>query len=314
MKLTDFVSLAAIPISILAGAAVTFVGVALSTKKSRLETIKAIKSKNFGATRATRFATLWVLAFYKAFGKNFLSKRQLLTIPIYTMVVSGMFFGIWIFYLYVFQDNNSFFRMSLPITFKQSLSDFYRKGVFATLVIDFIAIQMTKVAIRVGERRGFLSIKFIAVYLLSILICYFIFSFSIHIFRLEDMVSLYLAVAPNDVIPVMPYAPIKSLSSSLSLFFPQTLIHVTSQGLYSTYFMPEPLIFYCAVAAQLSLFLIMLGYQCAIGTDKLKNICIEFVSRIGQPETNANSVIVLMVLWLISIPILALSLLAILGN
>lgn len=80
--------------------------------------------------------------------------------------------------------------------------------------------------------------------------------------------------------------------------------------LVSTYFMPEPLIFYCAVAAQLSLLSITLAYQMATGLEWLKNLCIGFVRSVGTPQTNACSVIVLVILGLVSIPVIALSVLA----
>ena len=80
--------------------------------------------------------------------------------------------------------------------------------------------------------------------------------------------------------------------------------------LVSTYFMPEPLIFYCAVAAQLSLMSITLAYQMATGLEWLKNLCIGFVRSVGTPQTNACSVIVLVILGLVSIPVIALSVLA----
>jgi len=314
MTLIEFIGLATVPVTLLATAAIVFVGAAFSTKKNRLETVKAIQSKGFGANNFSTVAGLWALYFYRLFGDRVLAKRQVLTIPIYTLVVSGIFFLTWIIYLYIFRNPTHSFSANLPMNFKQSASDFYHRGIIATLLIDFITIQLTKVTIRIGAKYGYYSVRFVLIFLMTLATAYFVFSIAVFYFRIEDMVRLYIELAPNDQIPVMPYAPLANMASSLSLFYPQTIIHVTTQGWFSTYFMPEPLIFYCAVTAQVSLLSITLGYQIATGLERLKNLCIGFVKHVGTPQANAYSVIFLVIIGLASIPIIALSILAMLGG
>lgn len=314
MTLIEFASLVSVPVTILATATIVFVSVALATKKNRMETVKVIQSKSFGANRFSTVAGLWAIYFHRLFGDRVLAKRQLLTIPIYTLMVSGVFFLAWIIYLYIFRNPTHSFSASLPMSLKQATSDFYHKGVIASLLIDFITIQLTKVAIRVGAKSGYYSIRFVMIFLATLAIAYFVFSISVLYFRVEDMVRLYIDLAPNDQIPLMPYAPFDNMASSLSLFYPQTIIHVTTRGGFSTYFMPEPLIFYCAVAAQVSLLSIALSYQMATGLERLKNLCIGFVKNVGTPQANANSVVFLVILGLASIPIIALSILAMLSG
>lgn len=134
----------------------------------------------------------------------------------------------------------------------------------------------------------------------------------VHIFRVEDMVWLYTELAPTDPLPVMPYAPFSNMASSLSLFHPPTTIHVTSQGWYTTYFMPESLIFYCAATAQASLLGIAVSYQIAAVLEKVKLTSIGFLSLVGTPEVNAASVVVFIVIGLLAIPVIILSIGAIL--
>lgn len=310
MTLIKFISLITVPVTLLATAAIVFVSVALATKKNRLETVQAIQSKDFGANHFSTAGGLWALYFHRIFGNRVLAKRQVLTIPIYTLVVSGIFFLTWIAYLYIFRNPTHSFSANLPMNFKQAASDFYHKGIIATLFIDFVTIQLTKVAIRTGAKSGYYSVRFILIFLATLAAAYFIFSIAVFYFRIEDMVRLYIELAPNDPIPVMPWAPFGNMASSLSLFYPQTIIHVTTQGWFSTYFMPEPLIFYCAVAAQVSLLSVTLGYQIATGLERLKNLCIGFVRSVGTPQTNAYSVIFLVILGLACIPVIALSVLA----
>jgi hypothetical protein len=314
MTKIEFISLATVPVTLLATAAIVFVSVALATKKSRLETVRAIQSKNFGANHFSTIGGLWALYFHFLFGDRILAKRQALTIPLYTLVVSGIFFLIWVIYLYIFRNPTHSFSANLPMSFKQAANDFYHKGIIATLLIDFTTIQLTKMAIRTGAKSGYYSIRFAVTFFTTLAIAYFIFSLAVFYFRVEDMVRLYIELAPNDPIPIMPYAPFANMASSLSLFYPQTIIHVTTQGLFSTYFMPEPLIFYCAVTAQVSLLSITLGYQIAAGLERLKNLCISLVRSVGTPQVNAYSVIFLVILGLISIPIIALSFLAIVSS
>jgi hypothetical protein len=314
MNTIEFISLITVPITLLTTAAIVFVSIALATKKNRLETVQFIQSKSFGVNYFTTAGGLWALYFHRIFGNRILAKRQILTIPIYTMMVSGIFFLTWIVYIYIFRNPTHSFPANLPIDFNQAVKEFYRKGIIATLLIDFITIQLTKVTIRTGAKYGNSSARFILIFLATIASAYFIFSIAVFCFRIGDMVSLYMELAPNDPIPILPYAPLSNLASSLSLFYPQTIIHNTTRGLFSTYFMPEPLIFYCAVAAQMSLLSITLGFQIAAGLELLKRICIGFVTSVGTPQTNANSVIVLVILGLASIPVIALSVLAIVSG
>ncbi len=312
MTLVEFISIATVPITLLATVSIVFVSVALTTNKNRLETVKAIQSKGFGVKGFSTVASLWALYFHRVFGDRILAKRQLLTIPLYTLVVSGIFFTTWVVYLYIFRNPTHSVAASLPGVFKQSASDFYHKGIIVTLLIDFTTIQLTKMAIRTGFKVGYCSFPFFLVFLTTLAFAYLIFSIAVHYFRVEDMVYLYANLAPNDQVPVIPYEPFVNMASSLKLFYPQTIIHVTTQGWFSTYFMPEPLIFYCAVAAQASLFFITLAYQIATGLEWLKNMSIGLVRNAGTPQVNAYSVIFIVVLWLISVPIIALSILAML--
>jgi hypothetical protein len=310
MKLFEFVGLIAVPLTLLATAAIVFVSVSLSTKKNRLETVRAIQSKNFGVNHFSMLCSLWASLFYRFFGHKILSKRQIITIPIYTLVVSGIFFLVWFIYLYIFRNPTHSLSANLPIHVKQAVSDFYHKGIIAALIIDFITIQLTKIAIRTGAKFGYYSFRFLLIFAATLGIAYFIFSTAVLLFRIEDMVRLYIEVAPNDPMPIIYYEPFANMASSLSLFYPSTVVHVTSAGWFSTYFMPEPLIFYCAVTAQVSLLSITLGYQIAIGLKQLKNLSIGFVKNVGTPEANAYSVIFLVVLGLAAIPLIALSVLA----
>ena len=237
MTLIEFISLITVPVTLLTTATMVFVSVALATKKNRLETVKIIQSKSFGVNLFSMTGELWALYFHRLFGDRLLAKRQILTIPIYTLIISGIFFLIWIAYLYIFRNPTHSFSATLPLTFKQAASDFYHKGIIATLFIDFIAIQLTKMAIRTGAKSGYYSARFILIFIANLAAAYLIFSFVIFFFRVEDMVRLYVELAPNDPIPIMPWKPVDNLVPSLSLFYPQTIIHLDATHRSDTYFL-----------------------------------------------------------------------------
>jgi len=314
MRLVEFVGIAAVPVTLLTAPAALLVGVALATRKNREETLRALQARSLGADRLASFAGLWSLYFHRLFGERILARRQLLTIPLYTLAVSAIFFLTWFVYLYLFRNPSHSFDARLPLNVRQAVHDFYQEGIIATMAIDFAAIQMTKIAIRVGRKAGFLSLRFLLAFLGTLALAYFLFSLAVYYFRVADMVRLYLELAPGDPLPVIPYAPLGDMASSLRLFYPQTLIHVTSRGWFSTYFMPEPLIFYCAVAAQASLVAVTLAYQAAWGLERLKNLCVGILRRVGTPEANAASVVVFVLLVLVSVPLMVLGVVAALAG
>jgi|SRR5476649_1938069 len=311
MTLFEFVGTAAIPVTILSSAAILLIGLGLTTKKSRTETAKLIQSMDFGSHRFSSLAVIWASYFQKLFGKRLFARRQLLSIPLYTLTVSGIFFLTWISYLYLFRNSTHSFTSPLPLNIKQAIHDFYHEGIYAALLIDVLTIQFTKTCIKVGAKFGYYSIRFLLLFFATFVFSYSVFSLSVFYFRIEDMVRLYIEFAPNDRMPVMPYSPISYLVSSISLFAPESIIHVTSRGWFATYFMPESLIFYCAATAQLSLIAIAIGFQISVGLDKFRQICLGFVTQIGTPKTNAFGVISFVILGLISMLLVGFSLFAI---
>ena len=310
MNNSEFVSLAMVPITLFFTITIFFISIGLGDKDNREKTIMVFQSRTLGAQKFEAFSQLWSTYFQYIFGNSFFSKRQILTIPLFTLITSSSFFIVWIVYTYLFNNEAGSLFIALPPTMKQAVLDFYSKGVFATFFIVFFAIQMTKLTINIGRKRGFCSHRFYVMFALSIVVTYFLFSIVVFLFRVEDMVRLYMEVAPNDRMPVMPYAPFSNMAASLRLFQPVTMIHVTSQGFFSTYFMPEPLIFYSAATAQASLFGITISYQIAAFLIKVKAICIKFLAVVGTPEANANSIVVLIFVAFFSLPILLLSIIA----
>jgi len=310
MEFDNLVSTIALPLSILTAGTCVYVAIAFATEEARRETIAVLNSKDFGSSWFEKLARAWSLQFRWFFGSKLLSKRQLITIPVYTVVVSALFFTIWLVHVYIIQDGLTLPLAPLPISMREAVAVFYPKGLIAAILIDFITIQITKKCVDVGLARGYRSFRFVLYFASALMISCFIYTLITLLFRVEDMVRIYMEVAPNDPMPLVPYEPIERLLSSLRLFQPETVIYVTSQGWIGTYFMPEPVIFYCLVTGHLSLIIIMLAYSVMAALAGFKEICIGTVRNVGTPQTNANSVILLVGLGLASILVMAISFLA----
>lgn len=298
----DLVGALIVFISIIFSVTIVFLGVALATKKSRMEILKTLGGMDFGHNGIVRIAQLWARSFQRLFGTTLFAKRQIISVPLYTLVVSVVFFSAWLLDLYLFNNPEHVFNVLPPLSVLQAFVDFYTKGLIVAVAIDFVTIQLTKLSINVGVRRGFCSLRFALSFLLTIMVAYILFTAATYWFRWSDMNELYNALPAGEVRPNVEYSPFSDFYYALSLFQPPTIIHVTSQGWITTYFMPEPVLLYCAITGTLSLVAITLAYLFAQGVELLRRFCLGFVSSVGTPRANALSVVVFMVLGLVLLP------------
>ena len=289
--------------TVLFGCTGVLVAVAFSTKKSRLEILKSLSGMSLGRDRFIGIAQLWASCFQRLFGRTLLAKRQLISIPLYTLLVSLVFFVVWLLDLYLFKNPEHVFNVPPPPNVLQAIKDFYSKGLLVAIVIDCVTIQLTKWSINVGMRRGFGSWRFLWCFSATIALAYLLFSAAVYWFRWSDMSELYAMLPADEVRPTITFSPLRDVLYSISLFQPVTFIYATSEGLVSSYFMPEPILFYCAVTGTLSLLTITVAYQFARGADLLRRLCMGVVSHVGTPRTNAMSVVFMMLLGLVLVPL-----------
>lgn len=279
------------------------VAVAFSTKKSRLEILKSLSGMSLGRDRFIGIAQLWASCFQRVFGRTLLAKRQLISIPLYTLLVSLVFFVVWLLDLYLFKNPEHVFNVPPPPNVLQAIKDFYSKGLLVAIAIDCVTIQLTKWSINVGMRRGFGSWRFLWCFSATIALAYLLFSAAVYWFRWSDMSELYAMLPADEVRPTIAFSPLRDVLYSISLFQPVTFIYATSEGFISSYFMPEPILFYCAVTGTLSLLTITVAYQFARGAEWLRRLCMGVVSHVGTPRTNAMSVVFMMLLGLVWVPL-----------
>ena len=289
--------------TVLFGCTGVLVAVAFSTKKSRLEILKTLRGMSLGRDWSIGIAQLWASFFQRVFGRTLLARRQLISIPLYTLLVSLVFFVVWLLDLYLFKNPEHVFNVPPPPNVLQAIKDFYSKGLLVAIAIDCVTIQLTKWSINVGMRRGFGSWRFLWCFSATIALAYLLFSAAVYWFRWSDMNELYAMLPADEVRPTITFSPLRDVLYSISLFQPVTFIYATSEGLVSSYFMPEPILFYCAVTGTLSLLTITVAYQFARGAELLRRLCMGFVSHVGTPRVNAMSVVFMMLLGLLLVPL-----------
>ncbi|MFC0402532.1 hypothetical protein [Paraburkholderia rhizosphaerae] len=299
MSTTDILGTLGSIFTILSFASSVFVGVAMATKKFRENIIKELKGRSFGAATLEQLAKTWVMIFERYFGDRVLSIKQLLTIPIYTLTVSCVYIGVWVLHN-IHGDITAIFRPFSPLM-RQSLHDYFHEAIFVALVVDIFSISLTRVAIRAGRVKGYLSIRFFLLFALAVVASFFAFTFGLFFLRVLDMVRLYTDIAPQDPMPIMPYKPIDGFSVLFNLFNAPTVIHVTSRGWFATYFIPEPVLFYTALTTQLSFVFIIASHLLAKFTLFVRQASIKMLQTAGTTAGAASGIFASMLLWMLAI-------------
>ena len=164
-----------------------------------------------------------------------------------------------------------------------------------------IAIQITKYSLRKLNGSGLFSARFLVSYLINLLVCFFMFTVVVFVFRVEDMVRLYMQVAPLDPRPAVPYRPFDYIKSSIDLFHLETTIYVTSRGWFSTYFMPQSVILYCAIPTQSTLVFMIVASGLFRASQLSRAFLLSVVGGLGTPRANANGLVVFFVASLFGI-------------
>lgn len=285
--------------TILSFGAAAFFSLAMATKKFRDSVIKEMKGRSFGSAGIEQLAHTWVMVFEHYFGTRFLSLRQLLTIPIYTLLVSCLYIVLWFFFNNYMGEGETF-GYSSPIL-RQALYDYFHRGIFIALIVDTLSISLSRLAIKTGKQNGYLSFRFFFLFLITASLSFLFFTLGLYFLRVFDMVQLYLTVAPFDEIPVIPYKPFEGVSILFKLFDLPTVIHVTSVGLYSTYFIPEPVLFYAALTSQLSFVFLVFSHLLAKLLLFVKQASIKTLQTAGTATGAANGIFTAMLLWMLAI-------------
>jgi hypothetical protein len=299
MSTVDILGILGTIVGILSLASSIFVGVAVATKKWREGVVKELENRSFGVGVLEQAARAWVAIFERYFGDRLFSARQLVTVPLYTLGVSLIYILVWILHNV---DGNVFaiFGPFSPLM-KQALYDYFHEAIFVALVVDIFSISLTRIAIRAGKAKGFLSFRFLLIFMLTVAVSFIIFTFGLFFMRVLDMVRLYADHAPQDPLPIMPYRPLDGFDVLFNLFNAPTIMHVTSRGVFSTYFIPEPVLFYTALTSQLSFVFIIASHLLAKFSQFVRRASVRVLQAAGTTKGSANGIFVSMMLWMLAI-------------
>ncbi|MFK2890829.1 hypothetical protein [Dyella flagellata] len=299
MSLVDRMGIIAAIFGVLAFGASIFVAVSATTKKWRDGVINELRGHTFGSSTVEQAAGVWASIFEGYFGKVFFSMKSFASIPIYTLLSSLIYLSLWFFHNRGVDIQA--FTKPMSSLMMESLHDYFCEAIFVTLLIDFAAISITRFGIGIGRLNGFLSLKFIAIYIVMISVSFFIFTIGLYFMRYIDMLRLYADLAPNDAIPSMPYRPFDGFDSLLNILNTPTIIHVTTRGLFSTYFIPEPVVFYCALTSQLSLLFIMMSHLLSCFLSFIKKSSINLLAAAGTPRGGAIGIYSSMLIFILTV-------------
>lgn len=296
MSFFNILSNLSVPLGLFISVTLLFCGIGLATKESRAQITLTLKNINLGDKSTTLFCEKWIAFYRYLFGSRYLSKRQLLTIPIYTYFVSAICFGIWIIYVLLFENPKHLILTGSSLPLSMAVKQFYPDGLLASIMLDIIVINYTKYIINkiTNKDRGILFISFAITF--GVFMSYILFTLVCFGFRLWDMLMLYTTMAPSDPIHTMPYHPFEDVSQYIHIFEPRTLLHVTTNGIYSSYFMPEPILLYSVFASQITLVFTAIGLYLSSKIKSFRVICIRFIEVIDSPRTHAISTIIVVLL------------------
>lgn len=304
VQLISFVSLIAIPFSAALGFCAILLGL-ISFDDQRKKNIEAKVVEVFsGKNTISLFSHWWSSKFFLIFGDSFLSKRQLLTVPFFTVLYSSVLFVLWFIWLLIFNNPEHIIPEHMPLTISMALNDFINYGFMYSLLLDFISIAFARAYIKYSLRNNFnsaISIGLFIVSILTVLLFFTIIIFHLKINSVEDLYieqQLYLETRP-----LIKWEPFSILASSLNMNQNETLILVTSKGWLSNYYIPQALMLYTSVITQVSMLIIFICYLISVFLSKTEILSLKLVKNAGTPQMSAWGFIMLAILVIIFIPI-----------
>ncbi|HAT2612188.1 TPA: hypothetical protein I8235_005267 [Kluyvera intermedia] len=307
VQLVTIVSLVAIPFSTALGFCAVLLGLfSFDDKRKKIisEKITFIFSNK---NKVSDFSQWWSEKFFLIFGGSFLSKRQLLSVPFFTILYSSMLFVLWFMWLLIFDNPDKILPKSMPLTIKMALNDFISNGFVYSLCLDFISIAFTRVYIKYSIKNNFNSIKGVMLFVVFTIAVLLLYTLVIHHLRLNSIEDLYVGQRLYyETRPNISWSPFSILASSLNINRNETLIIVTSKGWLSNYFMPQALMLYTSLIAQLSMIMIFMCYLMSRFLAKTEVLSLILLKKAGTPQMSAWGFIMLALLFILTFPLMVL--------
>lgn len=302
VQLVTVVGLVAIPFSTALGFCAVLLGLFSFDDKRKKRISVKITNIFSGASKISYFSEWWSGKFFLIFGRSLLSKRQLLSIPFFTILYSSLLFVLWFIWLLIFNNPEHIIPKSLPLTIKMALDDFINYGFAYSLCLDFISIALTRVYINYSLKNNFNSKRGIGFFVLSTTIVLFLYTLVIHHLRVNSVEDLYVGQQLYfETRPDLSWHPLSILASSLNINNNETLIVVTSKGWLSNYFIPQALMLYTSLIAQFSLVIVCMCYLMSRFLARTEILSQMLLKNAGTAQMSAWGFIMLAVLFMLTI-------------
>ncbi|HCT9312284.1 hypothetical protein [Citrobacter koseri] len=301
-QLVTIVGLVAIPFSTALGFCAILLGLFSFDEKRKNKIATKINNILPNKNKATVFSQWWTKKFFLIFGYNYLSKRQLLSIPFFTILYSSLLFVLWFSWILIFKNPEHIIPKHIPTSISLELHDFITNGFFYSLLLDFISIFITRWYIKYSLKNKFNSLKSIGLFISSIFIILILFTLVIYHLKINSIENLYMDHQLYfEARPDIKWEPITILGSSLNIDHNETMIIKTSKGWLSSYFIPQALMLYTSIITQLSLIIIFMCYATSALLLRTKTLSLSLLKNAGTPQMSAWGFIILAALLILTI-------------
>ncbi|WHU85414.1 hypothetical protein A7P61_10705 [Pantoea agglomerans pv. betae] len=302
--LVTIAGIIAIPFSAVLGLCGILLGLfSFDEKRKILVSLKISELISNKKVKAEKFSQWWSAKFFLLFGKSFFSKRQLLTIPFFTILYSTLLFVSWFLWMLIFYNPEHILPEHIPTVLDASINSFIKYGFLYSLLLDFISIAITRIYIKYSLRNRFSSFKAMLLFITSSLLIVILFTLVIYKLKTSSIEDLYTMQGLYfEKRPITNWEPIQLFYSSLNIIHNETMIIVTSKGLMTNYFIPQALMLYTSLMAQISLVIIFLCYILIKSLTKLEILSLFLVKNAGTALMSAWGFIALAIILIICIP------------
>lgn len=305
VQLVTVVGLVAIPFSTALGFCAVLLGLFSFDDKRKKRISVKITTIFSSKQKISHFSEWWSEKFFTIFGRNLLSKRQLLSVPFFTILYSSLLFVLWFIWLLIFNNPEHIIPKQLPLTIKMALEDFISYGFSYSLCLDFVSIALTRAYIKYSLQNSFNSLKGIGLFLLSATVVIFLYTLVIHHLRLKSVEELYVGQQLYfEARPTIIWHPFTILASSFNLNKNETIIVITSKGWLTNYFIPQALMLYTSLMAQLSLMIICMCYVISTFLVRTEVLSQMLLKNAGTVQMSAWGFIMLAVLFILAIALM----------
>lgn len=307
VQLVTVVGLVAIPFSTALGFCAVLLGLFSFDDKRKKGISKKITNIFSCKNKISNYSEWWSGKFFLIFGSSFLSKRQLLSIPFFTILYSSLLFVLWFVWLLIFENPEKIIPKSVPLTIKMALNDFVSYGFAYSLGLDFISIALTRVYIKYSFKNNFNSKKGIGLFVLSTALVLFLYTLIIHHLRVNSVENLYIGQQLYfEKRPDLSWHPFAILASSLNINNNETLIVVTSKGWLLNYFIPQALMLYASLITQFSLMILFMCYLMSSFLARAEVLSQTLLKNAGTAQMSAWGFIMLAALFMLAIVLMLL--------